>query len=156
MTCPSGHYNGALPYGAANVVYDDTDSGYGDIAYGALSGYNSGDWFNGVPSYNASRPATESELLLFDAGYGIEIQRIPAMKVFNAGQQIDVPGLVRIDRASATTTYIGEAAPGSADDDAAWQIKRITFDVAGNPVAVEWVENNGIARWDQRAVLSYQ
>ena len=78
------------------------------------------------------------------------------MKVFNAGQQIDVPGLVRIDRASATTTYIGEAAPGSADDDAAWQIKRITFDVAGNPVAVEWVENNGIARWDQRAVLSYQ
>lgn len=78
------------------------------------------------------------------------------MKVFNAGQQVDVPGQVLLDWANATTTYVGESAPGSGQADSAWQIKRITFDGSGNPTKIEWAdEGSQINRWDQRASLVY-
>lgn len=78
------------------------------------------------------------------------------MKSFNAGQQIDVPGLRKIDSASSTTMYIGEAMPGAGDDAPAWQIQRITFDVNGNPTKVEWADKGSqINQWAQRLALTY-
>lgn len=63
----------------------------------------------------------------------------------------------RIDYASATTIYIGFAAPGSATSDEAWQIRRQTLDSSGRTTAIDFangtLEYNQV--WDNRATLSY-
>jgi len=53
--------------------------------------------------------------------------------------------------------YVGEALPGTATSDNKWRIKRITFDPANNPTAVEWAENAALFDkvWDDRAAYSY-
>ena len=78
------------------------------------------------------------------------------MKIFNAGQQIEVPGQILYDFASASVLYVGEALPGTDQADSAWQIKRITFDGAGNPVKTEWAgAGSQTNQWSQRSVLPY-
>ena len=60
----------------------------------------------------------------------------------------------RLDEASATITYVGNAVPGSITSDPVWQIKRLNS-AAG--LIVEYA--NGSAAfteiWDNRAALSY-
>ncbi|MEM4409328.1 MAG: hypothetical protein QXI19_11375 [Candidatus Caldarchaeum sp.] len=62
----------------------------------------------------------------------------------------------RIDRASATTWYIGRAIPGSATSAAVWQIMRLTFS-GGQLTALEWAGGNDLFDkiWNNRASLSY-
>ena len=79
------------------------------------------------------------------------------MKIFNAGQQIDVPGQILYDFASSTVMYVGESLPGTSQADSAWQIKRITFDAGtGNPTKTEWA-NKGeyVSIWNDRATINY-
>lgn len=61
----------------------------------------------------------------------------------------------RIDAASATVTYIGEAVAGTLGSAASWRIQRIT--VSGDVTSVEWADGNANADnvWDNRASLSY-
>lgn len=62
----------------------------------------------------------------------------------------------RFDIASDTITYIGEAAPGTPTGTALWRIQRITFDVSGNPTAIQWADSGAATQvWDNRASLSY-
>ena len=78
------------------------------------------------------------------------------MKVSNGGQQIDVPGLKKLDQASSTIWYIGEALPGIGDAYSAWMIKRITFDSGGNYLKTEWANSaEATAKWSDRATLTY-
>lgn len=60
-----------------------------------------------------------------------------------------------VDEASATVTYVGEAAPGSATSGALWRIKRIT--ISGTETLVEWADGNGNFDnvWNNRASLTY-
>lgn len=64
---------------------------------------------------------------------------------------------VEMDPASATITYVGRAAAGSATSAAVWQLSRLTFDVSGNLTKQEWADGNGNYDnvWDDRASLSY-
>lgn len=60
----------------------------------------------------------------------------------------------RIDEASATVTYIGDAAIGTATSAASWRIKKIDSD---NPTAITFADGNGSFDnvWNDRASLSY-
>lgn len=64
------------------------------------------------------------------------------------------PPALEVDEASATITYVGEAAPGSATAAAVWRIKRID---TTSGVSIKWA--GGTAEydkvWDNRASLSY-
>lgn len=61
---------------------------------------------------------------------------------------------LRVDEASATVTYIGEASPGTNESEAAWRIKRITDT---GPVVIEWAAGaaNFNQIWSNRSSLSY-
>lgn len=61
----------------------------------------------------------------------------------------------RIDVASATVTYIGEAIVGTLGSAPTWRIQRVT--VAGAVTSIEWADGNANADnvWDDRASLSY-
>ena len=67
------------------------------------------------------------------------------------------PSLIveKIDQASATVTYIGQAAPGTATSAASWRIQRMS--VSGTVTTLEYADGdlsfNNV--WDNRAALSY-
>ena len=65
------------------------------------------------------------------------------------------PLALQLDEADATTTYVGEATPGSTAASAAWRIKRIV-DTAGD-LAITWADGNAAFDnvWSNRASLSY-
>lgn len=68
----------------------------------------------------------------------------------------DMGSLVkRVDEASATVTYIGQAQDGSDIGDPLWQIQRITS--SGGATEIEWADgnNNFDNVWDDRAALTY-
>lgn len=78
------------------------------------------------------------------------------MDIVQNGVRIAVPSLKKLDQASATTLYIGEALPGSGDAWNSWQIKRVTFDESGNPTAIAYAEGgSNILLWSQRASYTY-
>lgn len=52
------------------------------------------------------------------------------------------------DLSSTTVNYVGTAPVGTATSDAAWTIKKITFDGSGNPTATLWSSSTSI--WDNR------
>ena len=62
---------------------------------------------------------------------------------------------VEFDYVSATTSYHGEAAPGTATSTAAWRIKLIT--TTGDDLTVTWADGNSAFDnvWDDRASLTY-
>jgi YD repeat-containing protein len=59
--------------------------------------------------------------------------------------------------AGGNPIYVGKAAPGTATSAAAWQIRKIAYDLSGNPTAVLWAEgSDGFAYvWDGRAGYTY-
>ncbi len=67
------------------------------------------------------------------------------------------PDLVveKIDQASATVTYLGQAAPGTATSAASWRIQRMS--VSGTVTTMEYADGdlsyNNV--WDNRASMSY-
>ncbi len=65
---------------------------------------------------------------------------------------LDAPYAVRIDE-GATYTYIGHAAPGSAENSSVWRIKRMTNSTS----AILWADGNGSFDndWSTRASLTY-
>lgn len=62
---------------------------------------------------------------------------------------------IRLDEASTTITYIGEAAAGSSSASAVWKVKRLT-DSSGD-ITIEFADGNANYDnvWDNRASLSY-
>lgn len=61
---------------------------------------------------------------------------------------------LRMDEATATTTYVGEASPATLTSAALWRIKRIS---TTSGVVITWADgnNNFDNVWDNRASLSY-
>jgi len=59
------------------------------------------------------------------------------------------------DYIDATTSYLGEALPGSAGSAAVWRIRKLT--IAGSDVATTWADGNAAFSkiWDDRLSLSY-
>lgn len=62
---------------------------------------------------------------------------------------------LRLDEASATVTYIGEAAPAVVESAAFWRIKRIT--TTGSNIDIKWADGNEFYDnvWDDHLSLSY-
>ncbi len=59
----------------------------------------------------------------------------------------------RIDEASATVTYIGEAVIGTAEGSALWRIRKIDFT---NPTSIKWAASAAFSQiWTNRAALTY-
>lgn len=68
----------------------------------------------------------------------------------------DMGSLVkRVDEASATVTYVGQAQDGSDIGDPVWQIQRITS--SGGATEIEWADGNNDFDnvWDDRSSLTY-
>ena len=63
---------------------------------------------------------------------------------------------LRLDVASSTVTYLGNAVEGTATSSALWQIKRLTSTSAGN-LTIEYPAGSSsyINIWNNRASLSY-
>lgn len=63
---------------------------------------------------------------------------------------------LRLEVASSTVTYLGEANEGTATSSALWQIKRLTSTSAGN-LTIEYANGSTsyVHVWDNRASLSY-
>lgn len=61
---------------------------------------------------------------------------------------------LRMDEASATVTYVGEALPGTATSAASWRIKKL--DTAAG-TSVKWADGDTLFNnvWDNRAALTY-
>lgn len=77
------------------------------------------------------------------------------MAGINYDHVVDGPLSERIDVASATVTYIGEAVVGTLGSASTWRIQRVT--VSGAVTSIEWADGNANADnvWDDRASLSY-
>ena len=61
----------------------------------------------------------------------------------------------RYEEVSSTLTYFGEAAPGAAESDPVWRMKRMT--TTGGLTKVEFADGNVNFDnvWDDRASLTY-
>jgi hypothetical protein len=61
----------------------------------------------------------------------------------------------QLDQVDSSTTYLGEAEPGSATSSAVWRIKKIVE--TGPDVAITWADGNESFDniWDNRLSLSY-
>jgi hypothetical protein len=62
---------------------------------------------------------------------------------------------IRVDDASSTVTYVGEAQTGSSELSAVWRIKKLT--TTGTVLSIEWADGNQQFDnvWTNRATLSY-
>jgi len=62
---------------------------------------------------------------------------------------------IRVDDASSTVTYVGEAQTGSSESSAVWRIKRLT--TSGSVLSIEWADGNMQFDnvWSDRTTLSY-
>lgn len=65
-----------------------------------------------------------------------------------------VPLAVRVDEASATVTYVGQAKPGTATSSALWRIKKIDS-TSGTIITFADGDDSFNNVWDNRASLSY-
>jgi len=61
----------------------------------------------------------------------------------------------KIDEVDASTTYVGEATPGTATSEAKWRIKKIS--VSGTVTTIAWAGGSrGFDQvWDNRVSLNY-
>jgi hypothetical protein len=61
---------------------------------------------------------------------------------------------LRLEEASATVTYVGEAEAGTATSAAAWRIKRIS---TASGTSIQWADGDTLFNnvWDNRAGLTY-
>ena len=61
----------------------------------------------------------------------------------------------RIDDATSTVTYIGQAIVGSSESDSVWQIKRIT--TTGSVIDIKFADGDSDFDnvWNDRASLTY-
>jgi len=64
---------------------------------------------------------------------------------------------IKIEYSSGNPIYIGMTEIGNATGDAKWQIKKITYDVDGNPTDIQWADGTAefVKVWDNRATYSY-
>lgn len=66
----------------------------------------------------------------------------------------DVPLALKIDEASATITYLGQAKPGTASSSPLWRVKKID---TSSGVAITFADANDLFDnvWDNHASLTY-
>lgn len=98
-------------------------------------------------------------------GGDVNVTNWPASQtVDDGGSSLTVDGMVdiglttgfalRVDEASSTVTYVGEASPGSAEGSSVWRIKKID---TTSGLVITWA--GGAAsfnqQWSGRAGLSY-
>jgi hypothetical protein len=75
---------------------------------------------------------------------------------WDGAQAVPDPATKRLDRASPTTLYLGEAHPGALSSAKGWRIRRITFNGSGDVTAVEFANAaRFVSAWDDRATLEY-
>ena len=81
---------------------------------------------------------------------------LPAGAATSANQVLQVTKyIVKVEEASATITYVGYAAPGTATSGALWRIMRIDTSALAADVLYAGGDTNFDNVWDDRAGLSY-
>lgn len=85
----------------------------------------------------------------------IQVDQYGNLKTTGGGSSAAAIYATRLDEASASVTYVGNANVGSLDADPVWQIKKITE--SGSITKIEFAEGEQTFDkvWDDRAALSY-
>lgn len=73
----------------------------------------------------------------------------------SAVTSLDTTYTTRVDDASPTVTYVGEASVGSSESSAVWRIKRLT--TSGTVLSIQWANGNRQFEniWNDRSTLNY-
>jgi hypothetical protein len=73
----------------------------------------------------------------------------------SAVSSIDTTYSIRLDEASSTELYVGEAPIGGVSSSAVWRIKKLV--TSGSTLSVLWADGNQAFDniWDNRLSLSY-
>lgn len=107
----------------------------------------------------SSNPLPVEGTVVIDSSTPVDVAVAGTVPV-SVASTLDVeqqPSLVveKIDQASATVTYIGQAAPGTATSAASWRIQRMS--VSGTVTTFEYADGdlNFNNVWDNRAALTY-
>jgi len=68
---------------------------------------------------------------------------------------LDTTYAIRVDDASSTVTYVGEAAIKSPEDAAVWRIKKL--ETLSTVLSITWADGNQMFDnvWNNRASLAY-
>jgi hypothetical protein len=108
-------------------------------------------WHQNGTGYDVDERVQKVALTVWDAESLSWIRQAP----ITAADLAPAPVQTLFDK-SGSTLYIGKAAPGALVSASAWAIARIMFDEAGFPSSIMHASlGESIARWDQRASLSY-
>jgi len=67
----------------------------------------------------------------------------------------DVPNALQLDEVDTSTTYIGEAAPGTATNSTGWRIMKIVENNNDLSITFPGGEDKFDQTWDNRASLTY-
>lgn len=115
---------------------------------------------------------SESQSVFPGADYKVRVRRLPTGETIQAvyldigtgdsENPITDGGLptssaalaLRLDSASATITYIGEAAPGSLEADSVWRIKKVD---ESSGTVIQWADGESTFDkiWNDRASITY-
>ena len=80
------------------------------------------------------------------------------MRIYEAKEEVMKDSLtVRIEYQNNNPVYIGYAEPGTGEDEAKWQIRKLEYDDYGNLVAVKFAEGTiGFDKvWNNRTSYTY-
>ncbi len=68
---------------------------------------------------------------------------------------VDLIYAIRVDDASTTVTYVGQAPLGASESSPVWRIKKL--ETIGSVFKITWADGNQVFDniWDNRALLTY-
>jgi hypothetical protein len=75
-----------------------------------------------------------------------------AVEVVDAYGEVSFTGSLRVDQASSTIIYLGQALFGALDSEAKWQIKKIDL---SSGVSIKNASDSFDQIWNNRASLTY-
>lgn len=113
---------------------------------GSIKGENKTAFVGGL---NGSNGLSAYEIAVKNGFAGTEVEWLASL----GSAQVELAQIV--DEASSTVTYIGKAQPGSLENAAVWQIKKIT--ISGTETITTYADGDADFNnvWDDRASLSY-
>lgn len=113
---------------------------------GSIKGENKTAFVGGL---NGSNGLSAYEIAVRNGFVGTEVEWLASL----GSAQVELAQIV--DEASSTVTYIGKAQPGSAENAAVWQIKKIT--ISGTETITTYADGDADYNnvWDDRLSLSY-
>lgn len=113
------------------------------------------NWLSGSYKVRTTKLSDNAQLqhIRLDIGSGTTESPVTALNALPVSSSTTAY-VSRIDEASATITYVGEALPGALASDAAWRIKKLD---ESSGLVMTWADGSAAFDqvWNDRAILVY-